>query len=215
MSASRWSILVLSLWGLASACTPFLFEEPQPAGLAALARFGPEVQGAFVADGDTIWVEERAVVLSESSEVRVAETDLSDRELDIRNGRLVHLPTGQTMAFSRDGDTLTYTATEYLRIGISDTFVVKLDRGVYFANLYAGDGWSLYLLNREGNADLRLRTINVSEDLEAIQALIPVDTIRNAEGEIDYYLARPSRRELWKVIKQDLFHDDNYFEPLE
>ena len=216
MRTLRFWLGLLLLAGTLPACTPFLFEDPQPAGVKAVDQFGEDVQGAFVAEeGDTLWVRDREIILSESGENSVTRAGLADRELEIRGDQLVHIPSGRAVSFTMDGDTLYYQDTHYMVLGISDTLVVKHDRGLYFINLYTEDGWMLYLLNREDRQQVRVRSMDVSEDLEAVRERIPVEEVLDEGGNVDYYLARPSREALWGLIRDGLFREESYFHALE
>ncbi|MEM7575320.1 MAG: hypothetical protein AAF433_20600 [Bacteroidota bacterium] len=218
--------LLIPLAILAACDSPVVFEEPQPQGAASEDSFRPAYQGTYLCTGDSsILVVTEQHIYQESAHFIVDERDghgpdslLYQRELMGEHGlETRYFLQGHSLPLEN-----TFVSEEMLvgTLLVRDTLFtigprqqVRYFRGHQLLNYQSDDGnWEVLALAQENNRDLRLFRTKLPEDIDALEAITPVQQRLTEEGE-EQYLLRPSKQAFRKLLKSDLiFQECGYYE---
>lgn len=129
-----------------------------------------------------------------------------------------------------DGDTLLVKANGFeYGYGNSDSeclkrslesgkMVVKKYKGNYVLSLHEEDEWDVFLVEPDDDG-FNLRMIDIGnkdrEKMDELSAITEVETIKNDQGDVTYYLVRPSRSEFKRIMKRGFFAEREYFRKVE
>ncbi|GAB4411308.1 MAG: hypothetical protein OHK0039_16380 [Bacteroidia bacterium] len=211
----RYLLLASLLLIVATACTPVLFEQPQPKGLLRLGAFPEELRGAYVSERDTIVVGPREIAYSIWHDYTVKTGKLDSLDLEIRDGRLYDRASGRQHAFTVEDDQLKYSWHEYQLMGLSDTLFVSRDDRRSYLNFWTDEGWYLVLLHRDAQGQLVMESLDQNEEkVAAYGKLIDLKPVLDTSGEVDYYIADPSYKQLMRLFEAGAFVEENRFLPV-
>lgn len=218
--------LLFPLAILAACNSPVVFEEPQPQGVASEDSFRQAYQGSYLCSEDSsLLVIREQDIYQEWAHFIVDERDgqgpdslLYQRELMGEDGlETSYFLQGHPLPLEKA------FVSEEMLVGtllIRDTLFtigprqqVRYFRGHQLLNYQNEDGnWEVMVLAQENNRDLRLFQTKLPEELEALEAITPVQQRLTEEGD-EQYLLRPSKRAFRKLLKSDLiFQECGYYE---
>ena len=222
-----YKFLALPLFLLLIACeSPVVFEEPQPKGVESENSFRLAYQGSYLCSEDSsILVVAEQHIYQEWAHFIVDERDghgpdslLYQDEIMGENGLETrfflqghNLPLED--AFVSEEMLVGTLITRDTLFSIGPRQQVRYFRGHQLLNYLRDDGdWEVMVLAQESNRDIRLFQTKLPEDLEALEAITPVERRLTKEGD-EQYILRPSKQAFRKLMKSDLiFQECGYYE---
>lgn len=96
-----------------------------------------------------------------------------------------------------------------INMTLGDSTVVRKYQNYIFMSNLEKDGWNLVVAEpKEGDRlTLYMLYTDNSDQLARIKKIISLTEKKNAEGETDYYIAKPTKEQLVKLLKQGLFRE--------
>lgn len=100
----------------------------------------------------------------------------------------------------------------------SPKMVLKNFRKSFVLSLKEEEQWDVFLIEPDGEGfDLRLIDISSREPekLELLEEITKVEVVKNDQGEISYFLVRPTRHQFRRILKAGLFDENQYFKKVD
>ncbi|MDX1909572.1 MAG: hypothetical protein SF053_21210 [Bacteroidia bacterium] len=199
---------------LMSACTPVVFESPQPENVPALKAFPAAFIGTYENDGDTLWVSSASYVYLDCEETLVDRDSLDGKTRLIRDGLFYDLTDNPDHGhnWSPSGDTA--IAVKYCK---SDTqalgkeLILKQYEDQYFLSMRDEEhaGWSVALLERERNGRGKFTALipdgESETELQVLHHVMKVDTVKNDDGGVNHYRVSPRPAQLMQYLDEGGF----------
>ena len=101
---------------------------------------------------------------------------------------------------------------------LSSDLVLKKYKKYYYLNLRNEDGlWEVGVISvgKDGNLNISYIDGSKKEKLQRLKQLVKTTTILNDEEKEDYYVIDPSKKELMKLLKDDIFEKFGEFRKIE
>ncbi len=189
-----------------SSCTNVYFSEPQPTNTASVRSFPKEIHGAYILEGDTIYIHKEGYQFPEEYAKAIPTNQLDTmRGIRIAN-QLIYddsVPTEEGIPFKITNDTLYYKKTLYLEQPFSEAFIVKKEGDFMVVNQKeeGEEHWNVFLLKKRRNGNISLYAVGDFE--EKIEKFFTITDFKEL-GKKSYLIA-PTKREFKKLIKKGFF----------
>lgn len=206
-----------------SGCQPtILFQEPQPANKSEANHFKKRFRGKYINPEDSVVLVISKKIISATwiGALPVSIEDLKDNpDYQVENQRLFgpELPKKGTkiIKINNDSFTIHFNTVDTL-FHISKNQKLKYFKGYYFLNYKKMENnWTVRSLGFNEKGHLVLHNMKLPEDLEALREVTQVEKIKNKEGKVVDYLAKPSRRAFQRFIKDGGFRHEERFIKIE
>ncbi|MGQ1888988.1 hypothetical protein ACT29H_00950 [Thermophagus sp. OGC60D27] len=101
---------------------------------------------------------------------------------------------------------------------LSGNMVLKKYKNYYVLSMQEEEEWDVFLIeNGDDGFDLRLIDIGSKDrgKIDLLSKITGVETIKNSEGDVAYFLVRPTRSEFKRMVKGDFFAGREHFRRVE
>ena len=92
---------------------------------------------------------------------------------------------------------------------LSDSLILKKYKKNYFLNYKKDSLWNVRVISKKKN--FKLSNLTMPEESQAkvkkLKLITPVKEIYDSTGEISSYIINPTKKELEKMLREDMFHE--------
>lgn len=208
--------IVLSCLILTGCVDELNFEEPQPVESKNEDHFKSKFTGLYlcIEDSSLLTIDKKTIVREWHFEhyTTNAEIDSSD-DLEIKEGKIYSKEISAFLSMETKGDTVILKGDILDTIfSIEEGQVLRIFKGQYFLNQQQADGfWTVSLLSLDKNI-LTTKHIQVGEtDIEKIKDVTTVEEIVNDEGKVVDYSVKPTRKEIKRILRSDIFSESSVY----
>jgi hypothetical protein len=208
MGNTGFLVLITAL--LFSSCNPMVtFDEPQPAGVKNEKNFYKKMVGLYsgLNDNSFLMIQHDKIIKESTVEICISKKELdTTREYKLIGDTLLEILSQKRYKVGMKNDTVSYRMTySDTLFQISDENVLRKFKGYYFLNSQSGSGWMVQKMGFRRGGRLSISSISMPDEIENLKAVTDVTVIKDDEGNISGYRAKPSRRELKKFLKHEGF----------
>jgi hypothetical protein len=223
MRTIPFGIILLLVFVLLSSCkeTPsVLFEHPQPPGEKDLPAFKNKYTGNYTLlnkKGPTVSISRNMIILHYSKNFSLPKNEvdtskialLTDRKITVYDSLFVM--DGDTFPFRIDGDSVIFSLfrRDDTLFTIDENHILRYYKRTCFLNIRNPMGlWEVRTLRLKSDGTLTIATIPVKKNLlYSLNDITDVQGLNNSRGEVVRYIIDPTRKELKKILRRNLFRD--------
>lgn len=214
-------LLTLLLTMTLTSCVPDLnFEEPQPAGYKDKNKFNNKYQGTYLCIGDSsiLTIDKDKIIQEWHIVAKLTKAQIDTTEgIELKDGILYSDDSVEPLSVKFIGDTavLTYDFDKTI-FQLSDDQVLRNFKGLYFLNYKESNNfWTVKTLTLDKEGILTFNRIyGGEEEIRKIKEMTTVEEITDKEGKVVNYKVRPTKKELKKILKSNLFEEGTRFQKI-
>ena len=204
------SIKLLTFFVLMSfvACTVVTFDEPQPEGVANLAKLPKRIQGQYIslADSSTLYVSDKMIRRVYDFEYRILAGEL-DSNYKFTGDTIININTNEKETAKKIGDTL------FIRIHSVDTLfelnydnVARKYKGYYFINTrHDEESWEVKKIELL-KGRLQISSVSTKQDVENLKAIT-----ESTQDTLAPYQFSVTKKQFKEFIRNGGFSDNEIF----
>ena len=198
---------------IVESCSPtVLFNSPQPDGKKNLVQFPSRYLGEYESLDDTsIFLVEKYMIRERNIvDISVPKTEVDTSQDVILEGNVLTIKeSGEKVPVTFRNDSIFGTLTTYdTTFIISDKGILRKYKGYYFMNFWQeGDQWMIYKLKFSNDGTASACGISKDDELDQIKEIVPVDEVKNDQGEGQKYIIKPERDDFKELIELGHFRE--------
>jgi hypothetical protein len=227
MRRSTYGFSLLLALMVLSACQKnpsVLFEHPQPAGEKNLEGFKNKYTGnynAFNKKGPTATITRNMIILHYGKNFSLPKEDVDTAKITLPPNKKImvndslFVMDNDTFPFRIVGDSLVFSLfrRDDTLFTIDKDHILRYYKKTYFLNVRTPLGlWEVSTLRLRSNGILTAATIPVTKTLlYALNDITDVQGLTNTKGEVARYIIDPTKKELKKILRRNLFRDKTLY----
>lgn len=194
-------------------CVPNMyFDEPQPTKDNNEFMFKHKYQGVYesLTDSSILIVSEFKIVQKWDYILKFSKHDLdSIEDINFKNETLNYRDVGITFTVKVDGDSaIVRVQSKETIFHISNSNILRYYKNTYFLNYRNSNNlYKVKILDLNRKGELIFKSLQTgSQSISSLKEIITIDSLNKND-----YTVKPSKREIRKLLRSDLFAEDSKF----